>query len=417
MMPNWRTTSSTGSRGSGANGFSKAGPDRVTKTKQFCRRGLRASRGCTRNSKDHEISLQIRSSRKRRPGGSAASNLSRGLSILAKARLHQFWRADRPNRRDAYRIGRKKEMDQRGAIPSCTQVLHAPARPRGSTIGDLCRLAPARDLGWHGGRGFLCYPVNLYPLDAQLHLRGVWQPALDCRDLLRSKASRAGDRCCGGHPHRQPSIEKRSDVDAGGRSLYSHLFFPRSISVNHCQCCPHWIFWRQVGARQISCHPRPWESERRIGFGLCFGRARSCEAVLASCASGCPCLADLMVGAGPFVELLAGQQSHRGSGRDFLQQSCPGYFWRGLRSVALRGAASRPNASLAFRRSNAGWTRSSRNNPGSLDHGDAVRRFSRRLEPPRTVASPAGRHDWRLSDNVDDIHSLLSMDLFGRSLH
>jgi Chromate transporter len=35
-----------------------------------------------------------------------------------------------------------------------------------------------------------------------------------------------------------------------------------------------------------------------------------------------------MVGAGAFAELLAGQQSHRGSGRHFFQQSCPGYLWR-----------------------------------------------------------------------------------------
>jgi hypothetical protein len=49
----------------------------------------------------------------------------------------------------------------------------------------------------------------------------------------------------------------------------------------------------------------------------------------------------------------------------------------------------------------------------SLDHGDAVRR----LEPSGTVAATAGRHDWRVGDNLDDIHSLLSMDLFGWPLH
>src|ERR1700680_3452395 len=120
-----------------------------------------------------------------------------------------------------------------------------------------------------------------------------------------------------------------------------------------------------------------------------------------------------MVGAGPSAELLAGQQSHSGSGRNFFQQSCPGYLWRGLRSVALRGTASCPNASLAFRRSDAGWTRPSRNDPGSLDHGDSIRGLSRWLEPSGTVAASTGRHTWCLGDNVDDIHSLLSMDLFG----
>jgi hypothetical protein len=105
-------------------------------------------------------------------------------------------------------------MNQRGAIPSCTQLLHAPARPRGLTIGDLCRLAAAQDLGRHCGRGFLCYSVDLYPLDAQLHLRGVWQPALVRRDLLRFKAGRSGNRRGGGHSYREPSIEKQGDVGA-----------------------------------------------------------------------------------------------------------------------------------------------------------------------------------------------------------
>src|ERR1700676_5419171 len=117
-----------------------------------------------------------------------------------------------------------------------------------------------------------------------------------------------------------------------------------------------------------------------------------------------------MVGPGPSPEPLAGQRSHRGSGRDFFQQSCDGYLWRGLRSVALRGAASCPNASLAFRRSDAGWARPCRNNPAALEHGDTVRGLAGRLEPSGTVAAVAGRHDWRPGDNLDDIHSLLSMD-------
>jgi chromate transporter len=44
------------------------------------------------------------------------------------------------------------------------------------------------------------------------------------------------------------------------------FFCPRSLSVDHYQWRPHWIFRRQVEARQISCHPRPWESEFRIGI-------------------------------------------------------------------------------------------------------------------------------------------------------
>jgi chromate transporter len=36
---------------------------------------------------------------------------------------------------------------------------------------------------------------------------------------------------------------------------------------------------------------------------------------------------------------------------------------------------------------------------------------------PGQLPPPAGRHDWRPGDNLDDIHSLLSMDLFERPLH
>src|ERR1700738_3379363 len=124
-----------------------------------------------------------------------------------------------------------------------------------------------------------------------------------------------------------------------------------------------------------------------------------------------------MVGPGLFVELLAGQQSHSGSRRDFFQQSCLGHLRWGLCSVALRGATSRPNAPLALRRSDAGWTRSSGNNSGSLDHGDSIRRLSWRLEPSGAVAAPPGRHDWRFSYNMDDVYPLLFMDLFGWPLH
>src|ERR1700761_5495066 len=124
-----------------------------------------------------------------------------------------------------------------------------------------------------------------------------------------------------------------------------------------------------------------------------------------------------MVDPDPRPERLVGQRSYSCAGRDFFQQSCPGYLWRCLRRVAIRGSASCSIASLAFRRSDAGWTWSSRNYPGSLDHGDTVRGLSWRLEPSGTVAAPAGGHDWRIGNNLDDIHSLLSMDLFGRPLH
>ncbi len=61
----------------------------------------------------------------------------------------------------------------------------------------------------------------------------------------------------------------------------------------------------------------------------------------------------------------------------------------------------------------AGWTRSSGNNTGALDQGDSIRRLYRRLEPSGAVAASPGRHDWRFNYNMDDVYSLLFMDLLG----
>jgi chromate transporter len=49
-------------------------------------------------------------------------------------------------------------------------------------------------------------------------------------------------------PHREPSFEKRSDVDVGRRGIYSDLFLPRPISINHHQCRADRILRRQVEA-------------------------------------------------------------------------------------------------------------------------------------------------------------------------
>ena len=94
-------------------------------------------------------------------------------------------------------------------------------------------MAPAQDMGWHCCGSFLRYPVNRYSLGLELHLRDTREPALDCGDLLRSKACGARDRCCRRYPHREPGIEKRSDVDCDGCRFYCDIFLPRPISLNH----------------------------------------------------------------------------------------------------------------------------------------------------------------------------------------
>jgi hypothetical protein len=63
-------------------------------------------------------------------------------------------------------------------------------------------------------------------------------------------------------------------------------------------------------------------------------------------------------------------------------------FWAYRHRLVPR-AVNTWNASLAFRWSDAGWTGPSRNNPGSLDHGDSVCRLSRRLEPTLSAVTAA----------------------------
>src|SRR5437667_4770229 len=63
------------------------------------------------------------------------SDVSRGVSILAQARLHFIWRTDGANRHHANRAGREKEVDQPGASSSCAQFLHVASRPRRLVAG------------------------------------------------------------------------------------------------------------------------------------------------------------------------------------------------------------------------------------------------------------------------------------------
>jgi len=65
--------------------------------------------------------------------------------------------------------------------------------------------ASAKPLGWDCCGSFLRYPVDLYSLGLELHLRDTREPAPDSGDLLWSKACRPRDRRCRRHPHREPS--------------------------------------------------------------------------------------------------------------------------------------------------------------------------------------------------------------------
>jgi chromate transport protein ChrA len=118
-----------------------------------------------------------------------------------------------------------------------------------------------------------------------------------------------------------------------------------------------------------------------------------------------------------FADFLPWEQSHRGSRRDFFQQGRVGHLWWRLCRIALRGAAGRPNTSLALRRSDAGRAWACGNDSRSIDYGDPICRVSRRLESPGPVAADRCCRAGRLGHDLDDIYALLPMDLSWPPLH
>src|SRR5258708_1721667 len=248
-MPTWRMTNFAESKASASNKSSKGGQSKGWPTKTSSRKASNALMRSTHNSKGDENAVKSRKRRRHSTRKRAASQFRRSLPVLAKTWIHQLRRADWTNRGHARGVGGKKEMDQRSSLPACAQLLHAATRTGSSTTGYLCRLASAQNMGRHCcGRSF-CHPVDVRSLGAQLYLCDSGKSALGRSHLLRSKASRTRD--CGrrSYPHRESGPEERSDVDAGGGGLYSHLFFPCSISSDHHQCRSHRIFRRQVEAR------------------------------------------------------------------------------------------------------------------------------------------------------------------------
>src|SRR6516225_158881 len=121
-----------------------------------------------------------------------------------------------------------------------------------------------------------------------------------------------------------------------------------------------------------------------------------------------------MVGPGYLADLLAWEQSYRGSRRDFLQQGRIGYLWWRLCRIALCSAAGRPNTSLAVCRSDAGWVGAGGNDSRPVDNGDSICRFSSRLESTRAVTAYRRGDTGRLGHDLDDLYALLPMDLSWR---
>src|SRR6266404_9897335 len=124
-MPTWKMTNFTESKASASNKSSKGGQSKDWPTKTSSQRVSNALTRSTRNSKGDENAVKSRKRPRRSTRKHAASQLRRSLPVLAKTWIHQFRRTDRTNRDHAHRVGGKKEVDQRSALPACAQLLHA----------------------------------------------------------------------------------------------------------------------------------------------------------------------------------------------------------------------------------------------------------------------------------------------------
>src|SRR5438132_13046164 len=124
-MPTWKMTNFTESKASASNKSSKGGQSKGWPTKTSSQRASNALTRSTHNSKGDENAVKSRKRRRRSTRKHAASQFQRSLPVLAETWIYQLRRADWTNRDHAWRIGRKKEMDQRSALPPCAQLLHA----------------------------------------------------------------------------------------------------------------------------------------------------------------------------------------------------------------------------------------------------------------------------------------------------
>src|SRR6266404_2308098 len=122
---------------------------------------------------DERPNFKTRSTRLRRGyrGHASRAIIRRSVSFLVKARTHLVWRTDRTDRDHANRAGRKEKMDQSVAISARAELLHAASRARGATTRHLHRLAAPQNPWRHRRRRVLRDPIDLCPVDAELHLR------------------------------------------------------------------------------------------------------------------------------------------------------------------------------------------------------------------------------------------------------
>src|SRR4051794_36302340 len=104
-------------------------------------------------------------------------------------------------------------MDQ--PIPFSTRVefLHAVAGTRSTATRDLHRLAAAQHQRRNSRRRSVRYSFDLYIMDTEFHLRGVWKHSLDCWRILRIEARGYRDRFGRGYSNRKESAQESGDVD------------------------------------------------------------------------------------------------------------------------------------------------------------------------------------------------------------
>ena len=144
-------------------------------------------------------------------------------------------------------------MDQPVTFSARVELLHALARSRSATVGDLHRLALTQNLGRNYCRIVFRHPFNLCALGAELRLRRLRECSMDRGDLLWTQTGGDGDRHRRRRSHRKASVVERSDVGDRRCRVYLNLLFQGAVPHDHLGCRCHWLGRRKIVERKVRC--------------------------------------------------------------------------------------------------------------------------------------------------------------------
>ena len=177
---------------------------------------------------------------------------------LGPDRASVLWRAGGPDRGDAPHSGRGKALAGRRAVPACAQLLDVAARPRGATVGHLCRLADA----WHAGCGDRRRAVHParggFDHGAELDLRGVGGCRAGLGAFLRAQGGNPGNRAPGGGAGCPQGAQERADAAHRGFVVHRHIRACRAVSPDCRDGGADRVPRRTGGAGRLCGRRRAW---------------------------------------------------------------------------------------------------------------------------------------------------------------